>query len=180
MARRIAEKHWATIRPTGDPCVDTATWRQRFGTHWVDGVEYCCSCGGRVDNAAAEAHHEARREAQAAALSESRVLNDFITTLSEVPGHKTIRCLGLVTRLDSAAGLTAGDKGRDALADAENKFAAAARAMGANAIVGVQVSTFGARGGVTSVVGGDAVGVVFAGTAVVVEPIAPSPAQESH
>jgi hypothetical protein len=48
------------------------------------------------------------------------------------------------------------------------KVAGSARA---NAIVGLHASTFGAHGGITNVLGGDAVGVLLMGTAVIVEPL---------
>ena len=42
--------------------------------------------------------------------------------------------------------------------------------LGANAILGLRSSAFGAAGGITSAFGGDAVGVLLMGTAVTVEP----------
>ena len=44
-----------------------------------------------------------------------------------------------------------------------------AGALGANAIVGLSGSTFAAGGGITNMLGGDAVGVLLIGTAVLVE-----------
>jgi uncharacterized protein YbjQ (UPF0145 family) len=44
--------------------------------------------------------------------------------------------------------------------------------MRANAIVGLVSSSFAAAGGVTGIFGGDAVGVLLIGTAVVVTPLA--------
>ena len=40
---------------------------------------------------------------------------------------------------------------------------------GANAVVGLTGNTFGAGGGITSAIGGDAVGVLLMGTAVQIE-----------
>ena len=64
---------------------------------------------------------------------------------------------------------TAEHKGNTALEGALANLVKSAVWLGANAIIGVQAATFGAGGGITSVVGGDAVGVLITGTAVFVE-----------
>lgn len=46
-------KDWAAIKPE-TPCTQGVQWRARFGTHVEDGVEYCCSCGGVVDEQSPE------------------------------------------------------------------------------------------------------------------------------
>ena len=56
----------------------------------------------------------------------------------------------------------------EALTKGQTQLLADAHSRGANAIVGLTCSTFGAGGGITSVLGGDAVGVMLMGTAVVV------------
>lgn len=75
----------------------------------------------------------------------------------------------MVAELSSASGWTAKVKGNSALQKAMDGFIESAIEMGANGVVGVTVSTFGAGGGITSIVGGDAVGVLITGTAVIVE-----------
>lgn len=65
---------------------------------------------------------------------------------------------------------TAGWKGRQAWGRVIADLGEQASAMGANAVVGATASAFGAGGGVTNVIGGDAVGVLLMGTAVTVEP----------
>jgi len=68
--------------------------------------------------------------------------------------------------LTSASGWTAKSKGNTALEGALGNLVDSAVELGANAIIGVQAATFGAGGGITNVVGGDAVGVLITGTAV--------------
>ena len=51
------------------------------------------------------------------------------------------------------------------------KLGRSAAAAGGNAIVGLRHSTFGAGGGITNALGGDAVGVMLIGTAVTVESV---------
>jgi uncharacterized protein YbjQ (UPF0145 family) len=92
-----------------------------------------------------------------------------IVTLDHVPGHRVRDVLGLVTELTSASGWTAKIKGNTALEGALGNLVDSAVELGANAIIGVQAATFGAGGGITNVVGGDAVGVLITGTAVFVE-----------
>jgi len=43
--------------------------------------------------------------------------------------------------------------------------------LGGNAVLGLVPSTFGAGGGITNALGGDAVGVLLLGTAAIVEPV---------
>ncbi len=93
----------------------------------------------------------------------------FITTLPALPGYRIARVLGLVSQLSATSGFTATVKGQGALNIATGELIAAAQRLGANAVVGVSASPFGAGGGITSAFGGDAVGVLMLGTAVVVE-----------
>jgi uncharacterized protein YbjQ (UPF0145 family) len=93
-----------------------------------------------------------------------------VTTLAQLPGYHTVRVLGAITELSATSGFTASMKGNAALDEAMQNLRATATVRGANAIVGLAASVFGAKGGVTSAFGGDAVGVLLMGTAVVVEP----------
>lgn len=94
----------------------------------------------------------------------------MVCTTDVIPGHRIVSVLGIVTELSANSGWTATSKGNTALAESLQRLRLTAAGMGANAIVGLCGSPFGARGGVTSVVGGDAVGVLLLGTAVVAEP----------
>jgi len=71
--------------------------------------------------------------------------------------------------LTGSSGFTATMKGNEALSVAMEGLRRTAAEMGANALVGVTATTFGAKGGITSAFGGDAVGVLLLGTAVTVE-----------
>ena len=95
----------------------------------------------------------------------------MISGRSEIAGYTIKENLGIATELTSASGWTAASKGNSALHRAFYGFIRNASKMGGNAIVSVSISTFGAGGGITSVVGGDAVGVLITGTVVKVEPI---------
>jgi uncharacterized protein YbjQ (UPF0145 family) len=99
---------------------------------------------------------------------------DKVTTLQNLPGYKTIRALGVVSELSAASGFTAGSKGATALERAMSTLRVRAEDMGANAIVALSASAFGAGGGITSALGGDAVGVLLVGSAVTVEPAMPT------
>jgi uncharacterized protein YbjQ (UPF0145 family) len=99
----------------------------------------------------------------------SSLSGPFVTTLPFLPGFRTVRSLGVVSELGAASGFTATMKGEDAVAKATSAMRSQALNMGANAILGLSASTFAAGGGITNVFGGDAVGVLFLGTAVVVE-----------
>ena len=94
----------------------------------------------------------------------------LVTTLASLPGLRIVRALGLVSQVSATSGFTATTKGQGALSEATEGFMSAAAKMGENAIVGVSAHPFGAAGGITSAFGGDAVGVLLLGTAVVVEP----------
>jgi hypothetical protein len=87
-----------------------------------------------------------------------------------VPGHRTAHTHGVVSQLSATSGWTATNKGSGALQKALLELRRTAGRMGANAVVGLTSSGFGAGGGITSVFGGDAVGVLLIGTAVTVEP----------
>ena len=91
-----------------------------------------------------------------------------VVTLDHLPGHRIVEVYGVVTEIESASGWTASSKGNAALDRALQDLVATAEALGANAIVGFSAATFGAHGGITSGMGGDAVGVLLSGTAVLV------------
>jgi Uncharacterized conserved protein len=93
----------------------------------------------------------------------------FVTTLDRIPGWVISRLLGVVTELNATSGFTATTKGNTALDTAMLNLRKSASALGANAILGLTSSTFGAHGGITNALGGDAVGVLLIGTAAVVD-----------
>ena len=93
-----------------------------------------------------------------------------MTTLDHLPGHRVTRVLGVVSGVGSMSGWTATSKGTTARERSFGSLSQAAFELDANAIIGISASVFGAGGGITSIVGGDAVGVLYIGTAVVVEP----------
>jgi uncharacterized protein YbjQ (UPF0145 family) len=90
----------------------------------------------------------------------------MMTTLPGLPGYEIVAVHGIVSELTSSAGWTASSKGNFALAEALGRIRVSAVLVGANAIVGMSATTFGAHGGITNMVGGDAVGVLLMGTAV--------------
>jgi uncharacterized protein YbjQ (UPF0145 family) len=92
-----------------------------------------------------------------------------VTTLPALPGYRIVRVVGAITELSATSGFTATSKGTSALDNAMRSLRLTAAESGANAIVGLAGSAFGAAGGITSAFGGDAVGVLLIGTAVVVE-----------
>lgn len=93
----------------------------------------------------------------------------MISGRAEIAGYSIKENLGIATELTSASGWTASAKGNSALNRAFYGFVRNSSRMGGNAIVSVSISTFGAAGGITSMVGGDAVGVLITGTVVIVE-----------
>ncbi len=115
-----------------------------------EGVRVCNSCGRVADLSdlpAAEAAGDVFRP-----IPTSR-----ITTLPGVPGCWITAVLGVVTELTSASGRTAATKGNIALDAGLAGLNRTAKAMGANAVVGLVASTFGARrshGGVRRRCGG--------------------------
>jgi uncharacterized protein YbjQ (UPF0145 family) len=98
-----------------------------------------------------------------------------VATLHQLPGYRIVSVRGPVSELSATSGLTATMKGTSALESAMSQLRRTAAAMQANAIVGLTSSVFGAAGGITSAFGGDAVGVLLIGTAVVVEPMRDEP-----
>lgn len=126
-----------------------------------DGVEVCNNCQKPVRFDPAVIATQASR----------RVAPDRVTTLSGLPGYRTVHALGVVNALDSASGFTAGSKGNTALSSALAMLYERAAELGGNAVLGLVTSTFGAGGGITKGLGGDAVGVLLLGTAAVVEPV---------
>lgn len=94
----------------------------------------------------------------------------MVCTTASLHGHTISAVLGIVTELSATSGFTATSKGNIALADALLRLRVSAAALGANAVVGVSGGPFAARGGVTNALGGDAVGILLMGTAVLVEP----------
>jgi uncharacterized protein YbjQ (UPF0145 family) len=122
-------------------------------------VERCNACGLPVDPTG---------EDQSSLIP---VQSEMITTLQALPGHRVVRVLGVVTELTATSGLTATAKGTSALSSAMQTLRHSAANMGANAVLGLTAGVFGAAGGVTGVLGGDAVGVLLMGSAAVVEPV---------
>ena len=98
------------------------------------------------------------------------VQEGMVCTTDLLPCHRITSILGVVTELSASSGWTATDKGNVALDDALRRLRPTAGRLGANAIVGLTGGPFGAKGGVTSALGGDAVGILLMGTAVTVEP----------
>ena len=92
-----------------------------------------------------------------------------ITTLDHLPGHRIAYVLGLVSAVSSTSSGYAQSKGEAAFDTALGMFSVQALALRANAVVGVKVAAFAARGSLT-LLGGDAVGALLVGTAVLVEP----------
>lgn len=111
----------------------------------------------------------AKRQVSARIEAQTMVAGDRMVTTAELPGFRITQVVGAVSELSATSGLTATMKGNDALDDAMTKLRRTAFEAGANAVVGLTASVFGAKGGVTSAFGGDAVGVLLMGTAVVVE-----------
>lgn len=93
---------------------------------------------------------------------------DRMTTLPDFPGYVITKVHGVVTELSSNSGWTAATKGNNALDDAMFSLRNSAEQMSANAVVGLSATTFAANGGITNIVGGDAVGVLLLGTAVTI------------
>lgn len=140
----------------------------------LDGVEVRLVWGSRKDEryfGELLRYYSARAREAPSDPAPREVPTDKVTTMTAVPGTEVVRSLGVVTALSSSSVWTAGHKGQTALDAALTRLRVSAHDMGANAVVGLQVSAFGAAGGVTSVVGGDAVGVVLVGTAVKVRPL---------
>lgn len=135
----------------------------KVGTTNHDGVEVCNACGLPIQLTLTEG------------AEWGGVQLDRVTTLPTLPGYLITKGLGVVTELSATSGLTATMKGTAALDAAMEALCRTAGAMHANAIVGLTSSVFGAGGGITSAFGGDAVGVLLVGTAVVVEPLNPAP-----
>jgi uncharacterized protein YbjQ (UPF0145 family) len=132
--------------------------QSKAGTNVREGVSCCNACGLPTEVSAASLD-----------ASDRYIPATHVTTLPTLPGYRTTGALGVVSELAAAAGFTAGMKGNDALRDAMLGLNRSAKLLGANAIVGIQATTFGAKGGITSGLGGDAVGVLLLGTAVTVE-----------
>jgi uncharacterized protein YbjQ (UPF0145 family) len=139
--------------------------RKKQGTFFQDDVEYCGKCRRPL---LLGSDAIARAAATRTALATMQV-----TTLQTLPGFRITAVRDVVSVLSGSSGFTATTKGNDALAIAMKGLRQAAADIGGNAIVGLTGSTFGAGGGVTSVFGGDAVGVLLMGTAVTVEPVTP-------
>jgi uncharacterized protein YbjQ (UPF0145 family) len=89
--------------------------------------------------------------------------------MDSIPGYRIVRTLGIVSAIGSNSGLTAKEKGDIADDRAQDILLKAAAAVGANAVLRVIPSAFGAAGGITSAFGGDAVGILYVGTAAVIE-----------
>ena len=96
-------------------------------------------------------------------------LSVVVTTLDYIPGARIVRIAGMVATLGASSGFTATAKGNVALDATFNRLREQAAELYANAVLGVTGGPFGAGGGITSFFGGDAVGVLLLGTAVVIE-----------
>ena len=72
-----------------------------------------------------------------------------VTTLASLPGFRVTRMLGVVSELASDSGWTASSKGTSALSSAMEGLNRTARSLGANAILGLSATTFGAHAGIT-------------------------------
>lgn len=90
----------------------------------------------------------------------------LMVSTDSLPGYTITKVLGLVSSVDSDAVWTASSKGQNALDASIAALVAQAKSINADAIIGLHMAAYGARGGVTSMVGGDAVGVIVWGTAV--------------
>lgn len=90
----------------------------------------------------------------------------LMVSTDSLPGYTITKVLGLVSSVDSDAVWTASSKGQNALDASLAALVVQARSLNADAIIGLHMAAYGARGGVTSMVGGDAVGVIVWGTAV--------------
>lgn len=91
-------------------------------------------------------------------VAESRVC-----TTDQLPGYTIVRVLGIVSDLGATS-----TSGSFPLFAALSKLRVSAGELGANAIVGLTGGPFGARGGISSQFGGNAIGIFLMGTAVVV------------
>lgn len=140
--------------------------QSKVGTSTRDGIALCNACGLPL---------ELSPELIASAAPSVTVPAHQVTTLDALPGYRTVRALGVVTELSATSGLTATAKGTTALETGLFRLRQSAGEMEANAIVGLTSSSFGAAGGITGVLGGDAVGVLLIGTAVIVESFANDP-----
>ena len=108
------------------------------------------------------------------------VAKERVTTLAVLPGFRVTQVLGVVTSLSTDFGWTAQSKGNNALSGALVQLRENAAAEGASAIVGLQAAAFGAHGGITGGLGGDAVGIMLIGTAAAVEPITSGETDENE
>lgn len=142
-----------------DVCTCGLIKQSKAGTTVRDGVRVCNACGLPADISDVLG-------SDAIAASVSLLAPSRFTTLQTLPGHRITGVLGVVSELTSASGWTASSKGNSALAAAMGGLNRTARAMGADAVVGLSATTFGAHGGITGGFGGDAVGVLLMGTAV--------------
>ena len=128
----------------------------------------CVSCSGSVGFSAplglCPSCYAARKEHRDAPVMISR---EMMTTLPTLPGHAVLQNCGVVSVLTATSGWTAAAKGNEALGNAWQELSVAAgKQEGANAVVGIAAAPFAAKGGITSVVGGEAVGILITGSAV--------------
>lgn len=91
----------------------------------------------------------------------------LVTTLPTLLGYDIVQIHGLVAEIGTASGKAAKGKATDAFREAWRSVRQSAAGMGANAIVGLQITNFSAsQGGML----GDAIGCTLMGTAVTVQP----------
>ena len=133
-------------------------------------ARYCPKCSSRLVHIDTFEGRRAVAAADAERSAAPPIRRDRISTLPSLPGHSIIAVHGVVSEVAATSGWTATSKGSSALDNAMNRLMASAGLMSANAVVGLSASAFGAGGGITNVLGGDAVGVLLLGTAVTVEP----------
>jgi uncharacterized protein YbjQ (UPF0145 family) len=142
----------------------------------MDEMTTCTTCGREYNRIrlsscpACRAQRSTQANSPALPMYSGGVSTSMVTTLPHLPGYSIVRALGPVSVLSGSSGFTATSKGNTALNAAMKSLRDAAGGMRANAIVGLNASAFGAAGGITSAFGGDAVGVLLVGTAVLVEP----------
>ena len=95
------------------------------------------------------------------------VPREFVSTLDSIPGYEITSHLGAIGTVSSTFGKGATNKGFESLQTSLHSLRTAAWERGANAIVGLHASPYGAKAyGPAS---GDAVGVLLLGTAVTIE-----------
>lgn len=139
-----------------DLCTCGLVSQVKSGTYEEDGREYCKKCLKPLE-----------REGVVARAPQSRPVSQaMVASTDHLPGYRVEQLLGVVTSVGSNSGFSAKAKGGNALSDSLASLCEQAGGLGANAIIGLGMSAFGAGGGITNALGGDAVGIAIWGTAV--------------